>query len=163
MRRKDTWAKLLIDEMPVIIDKVNKKINTGNSLHAIKILEGFLHRHPYSKDIQSILGQLHFEQNNLINAGQYWYFVEHKDENQLLAVKEFERTHGNDPLHILKVLMKSLNAPNIAFSTIYEKNYKIQLLDCYSVKELDRLLKLTIEKHKIIPHFAKDFIEIFKA
>lgn len=162
MKYSDTWKKILCEERPIVLNKINIAERNGNHKKAIKILEGFLQRHPYANDINILLGQRYFDQNDLQNAGRRWYFVENKNENQLSAVVEFERKHGYDPLLILKTLFKGLQAGHMAFADIYERNYKIKLLDKYTITELLRLTNLTIEKHRVIPHFIQDFIELTK-
>ena len=154
MTREETWTKILREEKVKIIDKVDQYIKNGEIEKAIKVLEGFLSRHPYAQDLHNILAELYFQQNKLSLAGRHWYLNENKNDIQLNAIVEFEKYYGKDPLHILKALMKNLH------TAYYERNYKLQLLDHYSMIELEKLVDLTIEKHKVIPHFAKDLVEI---
>ena len=162
MTFEETWKRILNEEQPIILTKVSIAEKEEDFRKAIKILEGFLQRHPYANDINKHLGQLYFDQGDLKNAGRRWYFVNSKNENQLKSIMEFEKMYGYDPLLILKKLMQGLQAGHMSFSDIFERNYKLQLLDKYTISELNRLIKLTIEKHKIVPHFIKDFIEVTK-
>jgi tetratricopeptide (TPR) repeat protein len=138
----ETWTSILLEEKPRILERLERILALGDRERAKKTLEGFLGRHPYAQDIHNLLGNLYFEDGDLVRAGRHWYFKEVKDEKENSAVAHFESSFGSDPLHILKHL-------------IYKENYRLTMLDGYTIICLERLLNEIILKHNVVPKFAR--------
>lgn len=71
LSRTETWASILSEETPRILQRVQAILKTGDRERAKKTLEGFLGRHPYAQDIHNLLGNLYFEDGDLVKAGRH--------------------------------------------------------------------------------------------
>lgn len=72
---------------------------------AIHRLTGFRAQHYWHAYLRYTLGTLHLHHGDQLVAGSLLYFKVNKTPAELRAVNELRKRHGNDPAHLLRVLI----------------------------------------------------------
>lgn len=82
--------------------KVKYDLQRGEMDRAKQRLTGMLRAYAGDLEIRRMLGDIHFQQGNIIEAGRYWYLEEHKTPEMQAACERFEKACGNKPDTILR-------------------------------------------------------------
>ena len=92
--------------MPIeqTLKKIEYDISTENCRRARDRLHGLILTYPDNLSLRRKLGDIYWKLQYPEMAGRYWYLEEDKSPTMTTACAVFERTFGNDPLHILIAL-----------------------------------------------------------
>ena len=123
-----------------IIDRAEKLLSKGYIKSAISCYEGSMNRYWDSQEIQSRLGKLHLETGDQVKAGRYFYFKENPAESELICIRLFEESFGNDPVLILKRLLNKERRP-------------VSKLDLFTKQKLNELINEAVIQKGVVPAF----------
>lgn len=91
--------------MPVnTLKKIEKDILNNDLGKARDRLHGLISTYPNELELRKKLGEIYFELKYPSMAGRYWYLEENKTPEMVKACIEFEKSMGNDPNRIARVL-----------------------------------------------------------
>ncbi len=108
--------------------KVRYDLARGDLDHARQRLTGLLchFAYPQNLEIRRMLGDIHWQQGNLIEAGRYWYLEVDKTPEMLDAVARYEKACGNDPQIIGRRLkFYTWRYCTVAFKIEYPNVYQV--------------------------------------
>lgn len=83
------------------LSKIDTEIDQGNLGKARDRLQGLITSFPDDLSLRAKLAEIYWKLQEPVMAGRYWFLLEPETETMLIAIKEFEKRHGNDPLQIL--------------------------------------------------------------
>ncbi|GAO44795.1 hypothetical protein FPE01S_04_00380 [Flavihumibacter petaseus NBRC 106054] len=120
--------------------RIEKDLEQRDLLKAISRLEGAIRCNPLDKDLNCQLANLYFKNNDLVKAGKLWYLNLTQSESELVAVKSFTNSLGNDPTLILRKLLN-------------RQFFRLNLLEEFQLEKLATLLEAVRKKEEKMPRF----------
>jgi hypothetical protein len=94
-----------IEKMPVkTLIKIEEDIENNDLGKARDRLHGLISTYPDELEFRKRLGDIYFELKYPSMAGRFWYLEENKTLEMIKACNEFEKSMGNDPYRIARVL-----------------------------------------------------------
>ena len=95
-------------------------------------LLGLISTYPNELELRKRLGDIYYELRYPVMAGRYWYLEKNKTPEMLKACNEFEKSMGNDPVRIARVIkykgdLRLLQNQGLSVDFAYLKNtaYKV--------------------------------------
>lgn len=123
-----------------LFNRVEADLKAGDIAKATKRLEGAVKYWPLDKELNIRLADLHFQNNNLIKAGRYYYLHDKGSDNEQIAIMAFRRSLGNDPMLILRKIA-------------HKRFLSMTLFDDNQIETLSDLLDQVKAKHDPLPRF----------
>jgi hypothetical protein len=82
------------------LNRVRNEIEQGQIETARNRLHELIHSYPHNMFIRKMLGDVNFQLGNIREAGRWWYLIKAKSPEMQNAIQAFEKSCGNNPVHI---------------------------------------------------------------
>ncbi|EEL89135.1 DNA helicase [Bacillus cereus] len=86
------------------LKKIEKDIENNNLGKARDRVHGLIATYPNELELRKKLGDIYFTLQYPEMAGRYWYLEKEKTDVMHAACRQFEKSMGNDPYHIVRAL-----------------------------------------------------------
>lgn len=134
--------RTLLDWRERLMGRVEHDLRRHRPLKAIARLEGARIWFGLDPELNQQLGDLYATQGNQLKAGRYWFLLPTLSEQHLPAIAAFQQSLGNDPVLILRKIIKSNNS-------------EIKTLSPAQLAPLYRLLKVVKARQQPLPTFLQ--------